>query len=207
MNWRNNEYVARCAADHPGRFYPFGLLPHPGSDDPVAAVRRLKREFGCRGVKVIPSWQGWRLDDSSLDPVWRAMVEEDLILMTHTDHPFLPPEGHDPPHALLAVIRRHPELRVLAPHLGGMLAIYALHPPLRPLLANTLFVCSVPATMRMTLYAIDAAGPDNVAFGTDFPFNPSHDQRTVRRAFEALPMDEEIRAAVAGGNAARFLAG
>ena len=204
LNWRNNDELRRLTRENPGRFIPMGLLPAPETDDLVDAVFRMHGDYGFRGIKVIPSWQGWRLDDPAMFPVYEAMIDRGLVLMPHTDHAYRPDRGFDPAHRLFAVASRYPELKILAPHLGGLLALYGLYEPMRRVLDNILFVCSVPMTMRMTLYAADAIGADRIAFGTDFPFNPSHDQRTVRALFEALPMSDADQRAVAGGNARRF---
>lgn len=205
LNRQNDDYVRRLMTDHPGRFFGMGLLPAPGSADLVDAVSRMRDE-GFRGVKVIPAWQGWRLDDPVLFPAYEAMARHGMVLTPHTDHFYMSPEVSDAPHRLLAVARRFPELKILAPHLGGLIALYGLYPPLRSALDNILFVSSVPSTMRMTLYAADAMGADRIAFGTDFPFNPSHDQRTVRASFEKLGFSEADTRAIAGENAERFLA-
>jgi predicted TIM-barrel fold metal-dependent hydrolase len=203
MNWRNNEYLAE-AMRRGGRYiFGMGLLPAPGADL-RSAVRRIS-DMGFRGVKVIPSWQGYVLDDPVLEPALAEMERLGLVLYPHTDHAYLPPLGHDPAYALLNVARRHPDLRILAPHLGGLLALYALHEPVRAAIRNLMFIASVPATMRMTLYAVDAVGAERVAFGTDFPFNPSHDQASVCRDFASLPLDPATARGIKGRNLINFL--
>jgi uncharacterized protein len=203
MNWRNNAYLAE-AMQRGGRYmYGMGLLPAPGCNL-HDAVRRIA-DMGFQGVKVIPSWQGYRLDDAVLEPALEEMERRDLVLYPHTDQGYLPPDGLDPPHALLAVARRHPGLRILAPHLGGLLALYTLHAPVGSALKNVMFIASLPTTLRMTLYAVDAVGAARVAFGTDFPFNPSHDQKSLCDAFESLPLPAKDSRIVKGRSLVRFL--
>jgi predicted TIM-barrel fold metal-dependent hydrolase len=202
--WQNNAYIAQVVREHPGRFTGLGVLPPPGSTDLRDAVRRVAEEYGLEGVKVIPSWQGYRLDDGAFAPALGELVVREMVLVPHTDHLFVPPGEADTAYALYAVGRRYPELKVMAPHLGGLLCLYALHPPVKPALGNMLFVTSVPTTMQMVTFAVKAVGARRVAFGTDFPFNPSHDQRSLRRALEALPLDEDDRRLVAGENTLRF---
>jgi predicted TIM-barrel fold metal-dependent hydrolase len=203
MNWRNNAYIADVLKKGDPHIYAMGLLPAPGADL-RDAVKRIG-DMGFRGVKVIPSWQDYVLDDAVLEPALDEMEKGGLILYPHTDQAYLPPAGRDPPHALLAVARRHPNLKILAPHLGGLLALYALHAPVSAALKNILFIASLPTTMRMTLYAVDAIGADRIAFGTDFPFNPAHDQAAICRAFEALPLENAARDAIKGQNLVDFL--
>jgi len=203
MNWRNNAYLAE-ARERGGRYmYAMGLLPAPGCDL-RDAVRRIS-DMGFQGVKVIPSWQGYVLDDAVFEPALDEMERRQLVLYPHTDQGYLPPHGFDPPHALLTVARRHPSLRILAPHLGGLLALYSLHPPVGRALKNVMFIASLPTTLRMTLYAVDAVGASRVAFGTDFPFNPSHDQKSLCDAFEALPLSIEDTRMVKGRSIVQFL--
>jgi predicted TIM-barrel fold metal-dependent hydrolase len=205
MCWRNNAYIAEVVERHPGRFVGLGVLPPPDREDLSEAVRRVAGEYGFKGVKVIPSWQGYRLHDRVFEPALERLVAYDLALMPHTDHLFVPPDQADMAYGLYEVGRRYPELRIMAPHLGGLLCLYALHAPVRPALKNMLFITTVPTTMQMILFAVQAVGADRLAFGTDFPFNPSHDQRTVREAFEALPLTDDCKRLIGGRNALRFL--
>lgn len=201
---RNNAAVAEAANAHPDRFIGLGLLPPPDRGDPVEAVARIREVHGLKGVKVIPAWQGWRLDDAAMDPVYREVAARGLVLFPHTDHPYLPDDGFDPPHRLFRVIQRHPDLKVAAPHLGGLLAAYGLYGPVREALKNVLFVGSVPKTMPMIRWAVEAVGIDRVAFGTDFPFNPSHDQRTMKQELLAMGFSAEELDRLAGANVLDF---
>jgi predicted TIM-barrel fold metal-dependent hydrolase len=204
MCWQNNEYVADLVRRHPGRFVGAGLLPPLASENPREAVKRIAG-LGLRGVKVIPSWQDWRIDDARLAPALEEIEEQGMFLEPHTDFPFTQADKGDPPWALLTVLRRHPGLRVVAPHLAGMLCLHALHKASGDVFRNVLFVGSVPTTMRFIEFAVASVGAEQVVFGTDFPFNPSHDQLSLREAFERLDLTAADKHKVAGENAIRFL--
>jgi len=201
--WRNNAYIAQAMRRSPDQLIGVGVLPPPSRGSVRDGVRRVADE-GLRGVKVIPSWQGYRLHDPVFAPALEEMQARGLVLVPHTDHAYLAPDTSDTPHGLFEVARRYPGLRILAPHLGGMLCLYALHPPVRSVLANILFITTVPSTMIMVRFAVEAVGADRVAFGTDFPFNPSHDQATLRQAFAQLALAPESARRIAGANALRF---
>jgi len=203
--WRNTAYISELVRHHPQRLTGLGVLPPPGHENLRDAVRRIREEYGLSGVKVIPSWQDYRLDDEVFEPALAQMETDGLVLMPHTDHLYRPPAQSDTAAALYEICRRHPGLRVLAPHLGGLLCLYGLYPAVRSVLENVLFVGSVPRTMPMVTMAVQAIGADRVAFGTDFPFNPSHDQRQVLAAFEALPLSADEQRLIAGANVLRFL--
>lgn len=203
--WHNTAYISEVVRRHPQQFIGLGVLPPPGHENLRDAVRRIREEYGLSGVKVIPSWQGYRLDDEAFEPALAQMETDGLVLMPHTDHLYRPPAQSDTAAALYEICRRHPGLKVLAPHLGGLLCLYGLYPAVRSVLDNVLFITSVPLTMPMVTMAVQAIGADRVAFGTDFPFNPSHDQRQVRAAFEALPLPADEQRLIAGANVLRFL--
>lgn len=202
--WRNNDYVAELVKRHPRRFWGAGLLPSPEAENASDAVKRIA-DMGLRGVKVIPSWQGWRLDDQRFALALETIEAQRMFLEPHTDYSFTPQEVGDPQSALFTVLRRHPGLRVVAPHLAGMLCLHAMHAPFRDIFRNVLLVGSVPTTMRFIEFAVAAAGAENIAFGSDFPFNPSHDQVSVRESFERLDLSDRDKELIAGQNALRFL--
>ena len=202
---QNNRYIASVAREHAGRFTGLGVLPPPEGRDAAGEVRRLVEVHGLRGLKVIPSWQGYRLDDPVFEPWLDACEAHDLVLFPHTDHAFRSPEGSDTVASLYEVARRHPELRILAPHLGGMLCLYALHEPVAAALGRMLFVGSVPLTMKMVRFAWECVGPERIAFGTDFPFNPSHDQKTPLAELCELGLPRADLERIAGLNVLEFL--
>ncbi len=205
---RDNDRAVAETVRHGGEgFYGFGLLPHPEHCDAVAEVHRIAAMPEMVGVKLIPSWFGLKLDGGELAPALAEIARLGLVLMVHTDHPYLPPAQYDPPSSLLAAAQCHPDLKILAPHLGGLLALYNLHEPLRDVLKNMLFVTSVPTTMPMIRWALEAVGPERLAFGTDFPFNPSHDMLSLRETFEGLGFDETTTRLIAHDNLTRFLGG
>lgn len=203
--WRNNEYVKELVEQYPDVFIGFGILPSPVSGDPRQAVRRIHEEFGFRGIKVIPSWHGYRLNDPELIPALIEMTERGMVLMPHTDHVFVSPSRADTAYALYEVARRHPRLKILAPHLAGLLCLYDLHEPVGKSLQNMMFVTSVPTSMRMVSMAVDVVGPHRVAFGTDYPFNSTHDQQTVRKSLVELGFSEETEKLIGNENVLRFL--
>lgn len=200
----NNAAIAEAVKQHPDRLIGLGVLPPPDRVDPVHAVRTIHEEHGLSGVKVIPAWQDWRLDTSSMDDAYREMAERGLVLMPHTDHPYLPDEGFDAPHRLLNVARRFPDLKIAAPHLGGMLAGYGLYEPLREELNNILFIGTVPKTMPMIRWAVEAVGAGQVAFGTDFPFNPTHEQSSMLETVAAMGFSDADLKRIAGQNVLDF---
>ncbi|RAH70295.1 amidohydrolase family protein [Aspergillus aculeatinus CBS 121060] len=132
--------------------YAFGALPlsAPSAEVVVREIRRLKTLPHLRGVIMGTTGLGKGLDDSRLDPVWKALQETDSLLFLHPhyglpDEAFGGPEainryGHVLPLALgfplettIAVTRmflagvfdRFPGLNILLAHSGGTLPFLA----------------------------------------------------------------------------------
>ncbi|MFC1673132.1 amidohydrolase family protein [Pseudomonadota bacterium] len=204
MNWLNNDYIREVVEMYPGRFIGMGMTPPPDLEDPRDAVRKISDEYGFPGVKVIPSWQGFSLDDPIFAPALEEMVDRNLVLEPHTDHGFMSPTKYDSVHSLFEVAKRYPELRILAPHLGGLLCLYSLHAPMKDVLKNITFVGSVPTSLKMIEFAVAAVGADRVTFGSDFPFNPSHDQCSLIDTVEGLNLMEEEKDMLAHGTFKTF---
>lgn len=111
------------------------------------------------------------------------------------------------PGGLWRLLEAQPDARVIAGHWGGGLPFAALMPEVRAVIEAGRLIFDTAASAY--LYApdvfrrgIDLVGRDAVAWGSDFPLRP---QARDRAEVEAALPDAEDRAAVLGGNAARFL--
>lgn len=195
---KNNRYIESVVENHPDKFRGM-YIPH--LDNIKKEMQNIKQLTPDRfiGVKLIPGWQHMRVDNSELAPLLETVESENLFLMVHTDHPIQSLDG-DVPYRLLSVLKEHPNLNVLAPHLGGLLCLYGLNPKIKPLLENVHFITSVSLTMRMVKYAADV-DPDKVIFGTDFPFNHCHNQGSLIEDLHELPLSEEVESKILGQTA------
>lgn len=91
----NDDVEAMCAASS-GRLFHFGTLPLSGSvEDVVGEVVRLKGLRFCRGVVMGTSGLGRGLDDPGLDPLWRALEKDEMVMFLHP-HYGLPSEVYGP---------------------------------------------------------------------------------------------------------------
>lgn len=91
----NDDMNATCL-QYPGRLFAFGTLPLSASvDEIVGEVGRL-RELACiRGVIMGTSGLGRGLDDERLNPVWKALQENNMTIFLHP-HYGLPAEVYGP---------------------------------------------------------------------------------------------------------------
>ncbi|MBR6338069.1 MAG: amidohydrolase family protein, partial [Ruminococcus sp.] len=64
------------------RLLPFGSV-HPDADDWYDELVRIKRS-GLYGVKLHPDYQGFKIDEPRLFPVYEACAELSLPLLLHS---------------------------------------------------------------------------------------------------------------------------
>ena len=101
----------------------------------------------------------------------------------------------------------HPTLRIIAAHWGGGLPFYALMPELRALIDEGRVAVDTAASRYLYAPEVFTLGPaltgaGAVMWGSDFPLRS---QAEDRAELEAAVVDPALRAAILGGNAARFL--
>ena len=98
------------------RLVPFGTM-HPDYDDMEGELARLY-DNGIRGLKLHPDFQGFRLDDPKLKPLFGAM-EGNFTLLVHVGDILPPKENPSCPWKVAAIKREFPKLRIIAAHFGG----------------------------------------------------------------------------------------
>ena len=132
-----NETTAEIAAGSGGRFYGIGLLPWHA---PEAAVREVVhiRELGLVGTMLFSRNADLQVDDPALEPVYDAVEKAGLPVEIHPTIPlWADPIGDygmvaansfviDTAFAFMrlcygGVMDRHPEMKVVMPHAGGVL--------------------------------------------------------------------------------------
>ena len=197
----NNEYVSECVGSNPNKFRALYIIDTTDPDRAAQEVENLDQSIFV-GVEIIPKWQKVRIDDPILQPIFDAVVKKDLFLKVYTAHPHQTLDG-DTPFRLLNVLRENRELKVLIPHLGGLIGLYGLLPEIAALLKNAYFITSVSSTMKMVKFAAEV-NVDNLLFGTDFPFNHCHDQVSPLKELFQLPIDEDGKSKILGKTAANL---
>jgi uncharacterized protein len=175
----------------------------PLSSDWRVEAEACKRA-GAVGLKVNASWQGFELDSIEMHAVSKWAAEHGLFIMTHVDQAF----KKSPASAahLLALAEENPNTQYLAAHLGGMLGLYAPLKGMAARLRNVWFDTAVSASLYMVRMYVDCGLQDKLVFGTDFPFNHSHEQAQVIEGVRALGLGDQQEAAIFHGNIARLLA-
>ncbi len=173
---------------------------------PMQAVRELRRcvkEFGFKGLRVLPWLWGLPPDDRRYYPLYAECVELDVTFCLQVGHagPMRPSEPGRPIPYLDNVAHEFPDLRIVGGHIGfpwvaEMISLMMKHP-------NVYVDTSAYKASRFPAELITymkGPGKKKVLFGTNYPMlTPAE----CLSGLEGLALDDEGRAAFLAGNARR----
>jgi uncharacterized protein len=198
-----NDWTVGFAADHPEAI-PFGTV-HAADPNPLATIAPFLDRLA--GLKVQPLVSEFGVDDPRIEPVLARLEEADKILVTHSGTAPYANEfvGLD---RLVAVMRRHPRLRVVLAHMGAfeMDRAFALLDEFPNLYLDTavIFVwaemfpqCEVPPAEVWSRYE------DRILFGSDFPLI-AYPYAKAQESIVRLPLSAAGREKIYYRNAARL---
>jgi len=131
-----NEYTARLAADHPGRFGLFASLPLPNIDQSLAETAYAFDTLKADGVGLFTSYGDKWLGDAAFNPVFEELNRRKAIVYTHPITAnccgnLLPGVGDgiiewgtDTTRAIARIVfggaaARYPNVRLIFSHAGG----------------------------------------------------------------------------------------
>jgi predicted TIM-barrel fold metal-dependent hydrolase len=137
-----NDAGADVVRVHPDRFGLFASLPTPDIDGALAETARAFDELGAAGVVLMTNSRGAYLGDDRLAPVLAELNRRHAIVFLHP----VSTEGHEyvdcgRPRPMLEFLfdtartivdfilsgaaERYPDVRVIVPHMGGVLPLLA----------------------------------------------------------------------------------
>lgn len=195
-----NDLVAAAARAHPDRLTGFARVdPNLGTD----AVRELERCFGTLGLAGLflhPWEETFRVSAPFVDPVVEVAREHGRPAIVAAGYPFLS-EGLQ----VGELAHRFPDVPVVATN-GGQLNISGLGQTDVELAleANANLSVQTAGVYREDFLenVVARFGADRLLFSSAFPV---YDPRLEVRRGQWMHVDEDARAAVLGGNAARIL--
>lgn len=159
----NNFILEACAAH--SQFIGLGTM-HPGYAHFEEELARIRAQ-GIKGIKLHPDFQRFNLDDARMEPVFDALVQNGMFLLTHSgDHRY----DFSHPGRIARVAERFPRLPIIAAHFGGWQQWEEARACLQ--LPNVYVDTSstIPfAGGDAARKGLKAFGSDHVFFGTDFP--------------------------------------
>ncbi len=198
--------------------YSFGCM-HPDFSDYRAELARVK-ELGMKGIKLHRVYQGVNFDDIRTLRILDRAAELGLVVLTHSGLDIgFPGEVRVTPAMVLHAIREVGPLTLILAHMGGWRnwdQVEELLPEAPVYLDTSYSLGSItplddgyyrPEDLPMMgeeqfLRIIRTFGYERFLFGTDSPW--SGQKESVER-LRALPLTQEEKAAILGGNAQRLL--
>ncbi len=172
--WVDDKYIADYVAQDPERLT--GYL----SIDPTQAgweneMRHGHEQLGLGGVKLLPMYAGFGVDDDRLEPLWKYVEEKRLPVLLHTGTTFVrqAPLKYTLPRLIDPVATRHPEIRFVLAHLshpyeGECVATIRKHPNV---FADISALHYRPWQLYNSLMLVQEYGVWNkLLFGSDYPF-------------------------------------
>jgi aminocarboxymuconate-semialdehyde decarboxylase len=228
-----NEERAEAERRYPGRFYGLALLPMQDAPAAIETLDSAVRNLGLRGVCIGSNVRGESIATAERLPIYRRIEELGVPLFLHPTSSVMEERvrryGHeytvgfmvDSSFAALdlifsGVLDRHPTLRVVHPHLGGVLPYLAarIDHEYRQPWAGTEPLPQPPSEYLLRFYtdtvslsplALELAervyGADHLLYASDYPYWPPGDGLELVKSH----FDRDAREAVLAENAGLLL--
>lgn len=212
-----NEWYAEWLARYPGRFLASCAL-HPDMGDPVSILEDARAWGACGVGELLPQVQsprGWQ------DPFWQEMLgwtEREgwpvLLHVTEAAGHVYPGRVETPLMDLVALFETWSDQRWICAHWGGGLPFYSLNRRVRKALQNVwVDTAAGPLLYHPSVWKIvrDLLGAEKIFAASDFPLRlqPSRPAeegwRSLWQQLDEVPLPENERDAIAGGNLRDFL--
>lgn len=171
---KDNNFLAICSVT-------------PNDEYAIKKVEDLV-ESGAIGIKINPNWQNFRFSNRVFHDVLNLIEKKNLFLLLHVDQSY----KHQTASAnfLVKCAESHPNLKILAAHMGGLVGAYELIPSIKNKLKNVWYDTAISATPEFIKFYCDIGLHDKVIFGTDFPFNHSHSQEQLLNDLLLMGIDQ-----------------
>lgn len=196
----------------------FGCM-HPDFPDWKNELSRIAG-LGIKGIKLHPVYQGVDFDDLRFLRILDRCGELGLIVLTHAGLDIgFPSKVHCSPEMILRAVKQVGPVKLILAHMGGW-RNWDQAEELLPgigLYLDTSFVLGSMAPLGDGYYGpgdlelmgaeqflriVRTFGADHLLFGTDSPWDG---QTEALARFRALPLADEEKNAILGGNAQRLL--
>jgi len=117
--WVDDRHVADYVASHPERLIGF-LSVDPTQDGWEHELRAGHEELGLRGIKLLPMYAGFGMDDPRLYPLWSYAERHALPVLLHAGTTFVAqaPLAFTLPRLIEPVALKYPGVKIILAHLG-----------------------------------------------------------------------------------------
>ncbi len=155
-----------------GQVFSTGSI-HPESENPEGEMNRLWAA-GIRGIKIHPDYVRVPVEDAHYDRIFSLAEERGFFVVTHTGFdPVSPDCVHATAQGLLQVIKKHPGLKLIAAHMGGIGQTKAV---IDLLVGTPIWFDTSLSALREEEWAnlrviLREHSADRILFGTDTPWS------------------------------------
>ncbi len=198
-----NLFARKLNEIYGGRLLSFGGI-HPDSEDYITELNLLK-EWGFRGIKLHPDYQGVMIDDERYKRIIRYADELGMIILTHAGIDVGKPDPiHCPPDKMRKVLDEIKPKKMVLGHYGGWKQWEEVYEHL----AGTDVYLDTAFTLdyideKLFLRILKKHGFEKVLFASDSPWS---DMGSGVQMIRSLPIPEAEKEAILGQNAMRLLA-
>ena len=210
-----NDFAARLATDHKGRFGLFASLPLPNID---ASLREIEYAFGtlqADGVGLLTSYGDKWLGDPAFDPVMDELNRRKAVVYTHPTtanccrnlipqvQPALIEYGTDTTRAIASILyrgaaKKYSDIRFIFSHAGGTMPFLIERfvrlgpqenvPGGMEAALKSFYYDIAQASHPIPLGAlVKLVSTSQIVFGTDFPFRTAADHAKALVEFGFKP--------------------
>ncbi len=182
--WVEDQYVADYVAKDTEHLIGF-LSIDPTQDGWEDELRQGHGELGLRGVKLLPMYAGFGVNEERLEPLWRYCEAHQLPVLLHTGTTFVrqAPLEFTLPRLIEPVALKHPDIKFVLAHLSHpyeheCVVTIRKHPNV---FSDISALHYRPWQLYNSLMLVQEYGVwDKVLFGSDYPFT------TVNASIEGL---------------------
>lgn len=200
----NVNNFARSTKENYKKLIPFGSL-HPQSEQPRSIVKSLKDD-GIKGIKLHPDYVATMVDDERFAPIFAAACEFDMPVVIHTGWDFISPDlMHACSDAILHVINRFPDLKLVCAHFGCNLVWDEVIKKLcgKNLYFDTALACEkFGMSRKIAETIIKNHDSEKILFGSDMPWCENN---VVRDFIQSLDINAEQKDKIFYKNAQKLL--
>ena len=168
----NVNSFAISVAESSKTLYSLGSL-HPGGEDKLGEMLRLG-EAGIRGIKIHPDYIGIDILDPVYDEIFELCSELGFFVLIHAGFdPVSPGHMHASPGMIASVAKRHPDLKIIAAHMGGFLCSGEVVEHLlgKNIWLDTSMSSQRPDEYENLVYIMKNHSPDRLLFASDTPWS------------------------------------
>lgn len=230
-----NDDIAEMMQTYPGRFEGIAALPWQNAAEAIQEMDRARDELGFCSIMLFSNIGGRPVDDPDFEPIYAHAESGNFPIVIHPtfpsygaairDYMMIPMMGFqvDSSFALLrlilgGILERHPRLKILMPHVGGVLP-YVIdridyqtevmdrgreninRAPSQYL--KRIYLDTVSPSAQAIKYAYDFSGVDHLLFGTDHPWINT---QLYVDLIEGLDIPEEEKSMIFSENAKKLFA-